>query len=447
MKREYLRVCDLSIEFEGRKLLQHVSFSALSNEILVICGLRFVGKSVLARLLTGEQFPRSGRVYLDGLPLRADGDTSPQGIFYIPENNNLFASLSVEEMLFAVRVPQRHRIFYRQKAARIQTQHILDELGIPLSPDVPATQLTNVQSHLLLIEKAKLIGSKVVILDSIADNYTSRDYAALKRVIRTSRDIAFVYICNREDEIVRDADRILVMRNGSSAGMLYRDGFSSAALRRMLEGGGESRLPQRTSHIRAELAAAFRLPLRNGAEESFEIHKGEIVGLYDDTGGNAEVIVSALIENPQECVRFAEGPPANYIDAVRRGFGLITHNYPSDGYLAQISEADNLSFQVLRRISRAGIVSERMKDYLHRDTYREYLGDSPAGMLETVLLRWVLARPKVLVLENIWIGLDAAARNNVARILDRAARDGVAFVILVTEYADCEALCDRTIIL
>lgn len=447
MKREWLRVSDLSVEIDNRKLLQHISFSLFSGETLAICGLRFVGKSVLARLLTGEPFPFTGDIYMDGVPYYPNRKAFPEKIFYIPETNNAFPFLSITDTLFAVRIPRKHKLFYRQKAARIQTEHLLKELGIDLSADMPSSELTNAQLHLLMIAKAQLMDARVVILDSITDNYTLEEYSALTRVMNKAKNIAFMYICNHEDSIVYQADRILMIRNGNPAALLYKNDYSSAQLMHILQGGKEIRFIRRSRAAQTEPVASLHLQTISAQELQFDVHTGEIIGVYDENGGNAENMIRDLIQNTPSCLQFSGCPRMDYANAVKSGLGIVTQNYPHDGYYAALSEEDNLAFQLYRKISTVGFIPGKITKYLQKTAYQEYYSSSSPGILEKVLLRWILAQPKLLILENILFGLDVTTRKNIYEILDRAARDGIAIIIISTNYGDLDNFCERTIIL
>lgn len=439
MSEELLRVSHLSVSMDGRRLLQGIGFSAFSGEILAVCGLRFTGKSVLARLIAGQPYPYEGSILYPAAP--SGGRTMPPAgyLYYIGQGGLAFGPLNIADVFFAVRRPRRRQLFYRERCAGVQTAHILRKLNIPLAPEAPASALSPAQAHRLQVEKAVSLGAKVIVLDSVGLGYTQGEYQALLQVMRSHNEAAYVYLGSGEDPVTRSAQRVLVIRNGYPAGLMYHDQYDSARFETMLKGKHTLRPPAHVSHgIAGREAARFLRP-----RGELSLLAGEIVGLYDESGAAAEAYAAALALAPGDCLALDGKPPKDYAAAVRLGLGVITHNYAADGLFPQLSAQDNLAFQMLPRISRLGFTPAHMLNYLQKTAPCAYGVEGAPGPLETVLMKWALSRPRVLVVENVLTGLDPRTRGNAYRILDRISAEGTAVLFLSSSLQDLENLCDR----
>lgn len=434
MREELLRLNNISVHLNGHRLLNGISFSAFSGEILAVCGLRFTGKSVLARLLTEEYCPYDGDIIY---PAIADEKSTSQYVHYISDGCFSFGSLSIADVFFGVRKPKHRQIFYRKLAAQIQTQEILRTLDISLPSDAPASALRVAESHRLHLEKAVTLGAKIVILDSITNGYTQREYQLLLKVMRMHPEVCFLYLTNGEDAIVREADRIMVIRNGCPAGMLYHNQFDRTSFETMLKGNVNIQPSKHSSHIREEREIG---QLHIG-ENCIKLRAGKIIGLYDENGGAAERLVKKITSNPSQVLWLCGSSPCSYSQAVRQGLGVISRDYAENAYFHRLSTCDNLSFQVYQKISRFCFLPKHLMNYIEKNVLEEYGLNDQTGILEKILLRWAISRPTLLVLENVLTGLNPQAYENVYHILDRISSEGTAILFISADLRDLSPIC------
>ena len=72
---------------------------------------------------------------------------------------------------------------------------------------------------------------------------------------------------------------------------------------------------------------------------------------------------------------------------------------------------------------------------------------SGGNQQKVVLAKWLMAGPKVLILDNPTQGVDVGAKEEIYHIIQRLADEGVAIIVLSSEAQEIIRICDRSIIL
>lgn len=83
------------------EILKGVDFVVEPNEIVCIIGPNGAGKSTLLKTIAGLLAPKRGTVTLDGKPIAGHSprDIARAGLAYVPQENNIFPTMSVRENL------------------------------------------------------------------------------------------------------------------------------------------------------------------------------------------------------------------------------------------------------------------------------------------------------------------------------------------------------------
>src|SRR5689334_3327998 len=91
----------VSKSFPGAQALSDVTFSIASGTCHALCGENGAGKSTLAKILAGIHQPDSGRILIDGQPVRFSGPTDAlaAGVAIVHQELSFCDNLSVAENL------------------------------------------------------------------------------------------------------------------------------------------------------------------------------------------------------------------------------------------------------------------------------------------------------------------------------------------------------------
>ena len=92
-----LKVSTLSFDYENRPVLEQVSFSVISGQVLHLRGRNGVGKTTLLKLLAGLILPQDGQIYFDHQLIHDNLTAYQQSVCYIGHRPGLSSALSLRE--------------------------------------------------------------------------------------------------------------------------------------------------------------------------------------------------------------------------------------------------------------------------------------------------------------------------------------------------------------
>src|SRR3981081_2711730 len=88
---ELIRLEDVCVQYQSKKVLDHLDLTIHAGEFVAVCGQTGCGKSTMLRLILGAERPTSGRVLIDGRELpRPDRNRG-----YVPQKYSLFPDKTV----------------------------------------------------------------------------------------------------------------------------------------------------------------------------------------------------------------------------------------------------------------------------------------------------------------------------------------------------------------
>ncbi|NLM10784.1 MAG: sugar ABC transporter ATP-binding protein, partial [Clostridiaceae bacterium] len=227
MMAELLKMCGISKSFPGVKALSNVSISLNAGEVHALCGENGAGKSTLMKILSGVYQADEGEIFINGEKVYIENTKKAQqlGISIIFQEFNLCPHLTVADNIWLDRQPKKGP-FVDDKKLIEQTQEILDELGLTISPKALVRTLSVAEQQMVEIAKAISFNSKILILDEPTAALTESEIDRLFNIIHKlkSKGVGMIYISHRLEELARITDRVSVLRDGEYLGTyLYKD--------------------------------------------------------------------------------------------------------------------------------------------------------------------------------------------------------------------------------
>jgi len=339
-------------------------------------------------------------------------------------------------------------------------------VGLDLDPGTPCGALPIAQRQLVEIAKALSCEARVLVLDEPTSSLTARETGRLLEIMDElrARGVAVVFVSHHLDEVMRIADRTVVLRDGRTTGELARDRFDRATIERLMVGRDLEVPAART----IPAAAAIRLEVdglvtahRRARPMSFAVRAGEIVGLAGLVGsGRTETLeaIAGLAAHRGE-VRL-DGVPlrGDAVRRVRRGVALVPEDRARNGLFLENPVAMNLSLAWIDRAARVRTVdtgSERtlVRSMIDRVRLRPAQPSRRAGTLsggnqqKAVLGRWLAVDPAILLLDEPTRGVDVGARAEIHAEVRRLAESGSAVLFASSELEEVLLLADRVLVL
>lgn len=452
--------------FPGVQALADVDFTLWGGEVVGLVGENGAGKSTLLKILGGVHRPDRGVIELDGVPcsLASPRASRAAGIALIHQELSLCDNLTVAAALF-LGDELRRGPFLRRAAMRAQTQRWCERLGLGADPDTRVADLRPGAQQLLEIARALRTGSRVLVMDEPTSSLSAAEVERLFEVLAElrARDVGIVYVSHRLAEVQRVCDRVVGMRDGRNSGQLAREEMTPERLVGLMVGRSLARQP-RTPHAAGSAVLTVRglgTTAFPGRCNDLVLRAGEVVALAGLGGSGRSELLRALAGIDRRTCGTVELDgaalrPGRVRDAITQGLVLVPEDRKQQGLLLSMSVSANLS---LPTIGARGAWLDRRYEAATWPRCRDELGiragsgDVAVGTLsggnqqKVVLGKWLLAGPKVLLLDEPTRGVDVGARAEIHRRLHDLAGTGVAVLFASSELDEVQALADRVLVL
>jgi len=368
-------------------VLSDFTFELQAGEVHALVGSNGAGKSTFARILSGLTQADAGHIEFANRPYapRSKREAEHAGIVMVMQELNVIGTLTVAENLFLSRLPRRAG-FVRFGQLRKMAQEALARVGLEdLEPSTPARRLGVGQQQLVEIAGALAQNCRLLILDeptaALTDPEIDRLFANIRRL--QTEGVGVIYVSHRMDEIRRIANRVTVLRDGRRVGTHSASEVTPAGLVREMVGHD---LPERKPGAeRAAGGVAMRVSHLNAGDRvrdvSFEVHRGEILGLAGLIGaGRTETLRAIFGADRKDGGEIFVGDgdrPATIrepSDAVRAGIGMVPEDRKLDGLLLAQSIRVNTTLATLSRHVHGGGWLDFKAETRTTDSLRQRLG-------------------------------------------------------------------------
>ncbi len=465
-----LEVRQVSKRFPGVIALNGVSLSLGVGEVVAVIGENGAGKSTLMKILAGVQVPDEGDVYVDGkrVVIGSVQAALDLGIALIHQELNLSDNLDVGSNIFLGREPRKFGLIDKKRIDRESSQQ-LQRVGLDVSPRTIVSRLPIGHQQMVEIAKALSVNARVLIMDEPTSSLSQRETEAMFKVVKDLRDkgVSIVYISHRLGEVHELADRVVVLRDGANAGDLKRDEIAHDRMVRMMVGRDVSEFYERLPHEPGEPQLEVDklvVPAHPKHELSFSVRRGEIVGLAGLVGAGRTEMLRVLfgIDAPLGgAIRIAGKAVelTSTVDAIEAGIALVPEDRKLHGVVIEMSVRENIGLAGLRRNQRAagflnhateqrdtaGMIDKLNIKTPNAEQIVQFL--SGGNQQKVVLGKWLSLEPRVLLLDEPTRGIDVGAKEEIYRLMERLAQDGVAILFASSEMEEILGMSDRTLVM
>lgn len=460
----------ISKSFPGVRALQDVDLTVQPAEVVALVGENGAGKSTLMKILAGVQRFDAGELRWDGAAVRIGSvqDALGLGISLIHQELNLARNLDVGANIFLGREPRRFGLIDKQRI-RQESRRVLDAVGLDVSPDVIAGELSIGRQQLVEIAKALSVNARLLIMDEPTSSLSQAESERLFEVIRDlkQRGVSVIYISHRLGEVRELSDRAVVLRDGRNAGELQRDEISHDALVRLMVGREISQFYARKPHEPGKVVLEvdkLRTPANPQHPLSFSVGAGEIVGVAGLVGAGRTEMLQCLfgIDAPLEG-RISVGGrvvvPGDPRQAIAAGIALVPEDRKVQGLVIDMAVTPNISLAGLKQNRQWGLFRNRGVEAHDTDEMIRKLRVKTPGAQQivrylsggnqqkVVLGKWLSLEPRVLLLDEPTRGIDVGAKQEIYHLMEELAERGVAILFVSSEMEEILGMSDRAIVM
>ena len=468
MTEPFLRLAGITRVYPGVTALDQVSLEVRHGEVIGLVGENGAGKSTLMKVLGGVVAPSSGAIHIDGAQFEAltVAHAIDAGIAFVHQELNLFENLDAAANVFIGREPLYGGVLklIDRKKLHDLTRPYLEALGVDFVPDTLVAELSIAQRQLLEIAKALSLNSRLVIMDEPTSSLTLAETDRLMQVIADlkAKGVSVIFISHRLNELVRCADRVVVLRDGKVVGELAKHEISHAAMIRMMIGRDLKALyvppagPPGAGMLDIAEAQTDTYP---GRPISLTLRRGEILGLAGLIGAGRTELARALagIDRLVAGALTLDGTKVDFAtprDAIEHGVFLVPEDRKRCGLLLDDSICENILLPNLPQCSTAGLVQEsRSLEIAEHQKQRlgirapdvQVLAGTLSGgnQQKVVLAKWLTMNPRVLICDEPTRGVDVGAKSEIYRMLRDLADAGVAILMISSDMEEVIGVSDR----
>jgi len=477
--KKLLEMRSITKEFPGVKALDNVNITVNEGEIHAVVGENGAGKTTLMNVLSGV-YPYgsyTGEVFYDGQLCRHQGikDSERLGIVIIHQELALVPYLSIGENMFLGNEQQkRGRINWHQTFQK--AEEYMRVVGLHEDPHTLVKDISVGKQQLIEIAKALAKNVRLLILDeptSSLNESDSRNVLDLLLRLKKEQGVTSIIISHKLNEISYCADRITILRDGSTVETLdnQADEIPEARIVKGMVGREMTeRYPTRSRKVHEEIALEVKnftvyhelFTDRKVVDNvSLKLHKGEVVGIYGLIGaGRTELSMSIFgqaygIKASGTVYKDGVELELNSVpDAIQANLAYVSEDRKGSGLILSNSIMHNITLPRMDFVSKKARIDKDLERNM-AEHYRQSLGiktptveqlveNLSGGNQQKVLLgKWIFSQPDIMILDEPTRGVDVGAKYEIYQIINELVEQGKSALFISSELTEILGMCDR----
>jgi thiamine transport system ATP-binding protein len=205
-----LALTDITINYEGRTILDSACLSVARGEIVSLVGPSGSGKTTLLRVIAGLEHPSQGTVVIDN-KLMTGVPTHKRDVGLVFQDNQLFPHLSVfDNIAYSLRIKRVSKALQIEKV-----NEMLSLIGMEDLAHRDVGQLSGGEAKRIAVARALVADPFILLLDEPLTGLDTElhdrlldDMGALLR----ARQTTVVHVTHDHNEAARLSDRVVDVR-------------------------------------------------------------------------------------------------------------------------------------------------------------------------------------------------------------------------------------------
>lgn len=326
--------------------------------------------------------------------------------------------------------------------------------------------LSIAEQQIVEIAKAVSKNVKILIMDEPSAPLSVSEVELMFKIIDQlkQKGVTIIYISHRLEEVFQISDRVSVMRDGSYvATKLTKDTNRQELIHLMVGRELKESYPRRKS-LPGEVVLEVRHLTGNGDRDiSFYARRGEILGISGLVGAGRTELAQLLFGAApiQSGEILINGHPAKIrspLDAIHHKIGLLTEDRKGQGLFLDMSVKWNISFPIVKRISKYGVVNTKTEDAI-ATKYKERINIKTPSLLQpvinlsggnqqkVVLAKSLAAESDILIFDEPTRGIDVGAKQEIYQLMTELADNGNVILMISSDMEELLGMSDRIIVL
>jgi rhamnose transport system ATP-binding protein len=214
-----------------------------------------------------------------------------------------------------------------------------------------------------------------------------------------------------------------------------------------------------------EMALKVEHLSRTGTFEdiSFELHRGEILGMAGLVGAGRTNVARALfgVEPPTSGTIQIDGRQVEITSpqqAINLGLAYVPEDRQLHGLIPAMDITSNISLPILKEYSRRGWLQDkaertaafsaaRQMEVRANSIWQIARTLSGGNQQKVVLAKWLSTKPRILILDEPTRGIDVGTKAAVHALMSKLAAEGIAILMISSELPEVLGMSDRIIVM
>src|SRR5258705_2108299 len=281
-----------------------VSFKVEPGTVHAMVGENGAGNSTAMRIAYGFYTADSGKILINGQveKIRTPHDAIAYGTGMVHQLFMLVEPMTVAENIVLGAEPGSAAALDLRKAAE-EIRKVSDEFKLSVDPNATIETLSVGQQQRVELLKALYRRAQLLILDEPTAVLTPLEVEEFFSILRRMREQGktVIIITHKLSEVLAISDEVTVMRDGKVVGCLQTKDANAAELARLMVGRevllrlekGEAKIGEAELNVK-NLTVTTNDGTKRVDNVSFQVRKGEIVGIAGVEGNGQTELVEAL---------------------------------------------------------------------------------------------------------------------------------------------------------
>ena len=455
--------------FPGVVALEDVSIELYKGEVLGILGENGAGKSTLIKILAGNYIKDSGSIFVNGekFEIKNPSEAMASGIRVIYQELNTLNNLTVAENIFIgeqlVKGPFK---IVDWKAMTRKAAEILESLNVSLDPSSIIGDLSISEKQIVEIAKAISKDAKILVMDEPTAALSEEETQSLFKIIANlkTRGVSIIYISHRLKEIFQITDRVVVLRDGKKVQSIKTSDTNANELVALMVGRDIKEMyPKREVPIKETIMEVKNLTAEGFSDISFNLRKGEILGIFGLLGSGRTSLVKALFgaNKVKSGEILINGKKINVKSpriARDEKMGLVPLDRKVEGLALHMGVKENITLANIDDLGKGFF----LKRNIENTKAQKWVGEmgiktptidqevnslSGGNQQKVVLAKWLESGSKIIILNEPTRGIDVGAKIEIYKLMQNLCEKGSAIIMISSELPEILSIADRILVM
>lgn len=474
MNEIVLKIENVSKEFGATKAVNNVSMELHAGEVRGLIGENGSGKSTLSNMIAGVFSPTKGSMELNG---KAYTPSSPlmakhYGVGLLAQEEGTINGLSAAENMFLGEEGKFTRLGFvdikklQKEAKRIFDQNALQEVD-------PAAQISDYSFETRkMIEVARALEAdpSILIVDETTTALSQKGRERIYEIIkeRKAAGKCVIFISHDLGEVKQVCDTVTVLRDGFLIDTLSGADINDVTMRNLMIGreltGAYYRADNECTSWNDIALKVEHISYGSTVKDvSFELHKGEILGIGGLTECGMHELCKLLvgaIRPDAGSVTKVDGNVAITSPAIASTYkiGYIPKDRDHESLFQDTSIQDNIVASSLKLLEKGFYISpskekkmaseEAMKMSVKMENIKQMVSSLSGGNKQKVAIaKWLANHSEILIMDCPTRGIDVGVKANIYRLMERLKAEGNAIIMVSEEMEELIGMSDRILIM